>query len=226
MFWTLKEQFGTIIVVIKLKYDFGDFVVNVIVEHKNNKNVYFRIDDKLNLLVTCPKYMLEIDIKNLIDKNEDSIKKMYKKAINKNKDNDKFRYLGKKYDIVFASNLPKVGFKNDIVYTENLEMLDKFWEAECLHVFTGEIDICRKCFSELPDFKLRVRKMKTRWGVCNTRDKIITLNSELLHYEIWVIDYVIIHEMCHFYEGNHGKHFWELVATACPKYKEAKKALK
>ena len=68
--------------------------------------------------------------------------------------------------------------------------------------------------------------MRTRWGVCNTRKKIITLNSKLLDYELWIIDYGIIHEMCHFYEGNHGKNFWALVEQACPRYKEAKKALK
>ena len=49
---------------------------------------------------------------------------------------------------------------------------------------------------------------------------------ELLKKEVWLIDYVIIHEMCHFYEPNHQAGFWALVAAACPKYKEAKKALK
>ena len=38
-------------------------------------------------------------------------------------------------------------------------------------------EICKKCFSSLPEFKLRIRKMRTRWGVCNTKDNIITLNN-------------------------------------------------
>ena len=39
-------------------------------------------------------------------------------------------------------------------------------------------------------------------------------------------DYVIIHEMAHFYEGNHSKKFWNIVSLACPNYKEARKELR
>ena len=82
------------------------------------------------------------------------------------------------------------------------------------------------CFSTLPDFTLKLRKMRTRWGVCNTRNNTITLNTELLKKELSLIDYVIIHEMTHFFEPNHGKHFWELVGMAIPDYKEKRKKLR
>ena len=68
--------------------------------------------------------------------------------------------------------------------------------------------------------------MSTRWGVCNRARNIITLNTELLKKEITLLDYVIIHELCHFYEGNHSKNFWHLVSLAYPNYKEARKKLK
>ena len=209
-----------------MKCDLGDYEVDVEVIRKQNKNVYFRINDDYSLCVTCPKYMTDFDVKRLIKKNEEALKKMYKRALKHKKDSSKFLYLGKEYNIVCVPDLEIVGFKDDCVYTKDLEALEKFTDRECLKVFTGEINICRKCFNDLPDFALRVRKMRTRWGVCNTRRKIITLNSKLLDYELWIIDYVIIHEMCHFYEGNHSKNFWALVEQACPRYKEAKKALK
>jgi len=41
-----------------------------------------------------------------------------------------------------------------------------------------------------------------------------------------LIDYVIIHELCHFFEGNHSKAFWDLVKLAYPNYKEARKKLR
>jgi hypothetical protein len=209
-----------------MKYDFKDFVINVVIIHKQNKNIYFRVDQDSNLVVTCPKYVREVDIKNMIKNNEASIKKMINRSLSRKKDADKFHYLGKKYEIIFVPSIEKVGFKDDKVYTKDLEMLEAFCKSECLTVFTGEIEICKKCFQDLPNFSLKVRSMLTRWGVCNTRKKQITLNSKLLAYDLWVIDYVIIHEMCHFYEGNHSKDFWQLVAAACPRYKEAKKALK
>ena len=55
--------------------------------------------------------------------------------------------------------------------------------------------------------------MKTRWGVCNRSNNTITLNSELLKKEITLLDYVIVHEMCHFKHPNHSKDFWNEVIT-------------
>ena len=93
-------------------------------------------------------------------------------------------------------------------------------------VFEQEVSICRNCFASLPRFTLKTRKMKTRWGVCNRKDNIITLNTELIKKDIELLDYVIIHEMAHFYEGNHSKAFWDIVAKACPSYKERRSRLK
>ena len=60
--------------------------------------------------------------------------------------------------------------------------------------------------------------MRTRWGVCNTKKKEITLNTLLIEKEVELIDYVIIHELCHFFEGNHSKDFWELVKSLLHKF--------
>ena len=78
----------------------------------------------------------------------------------------------------------------------------------------------------IPEFQLRIRKMKTRWGVCNYVKKTVTLNSELIKYERTIIDYVIIHEFSHFTHHNHGKEFWALVGTYYPEYKKARKELR
>ena len=45
--------------------------------------------------------------------------------------------------------------------------------------------------------------MKTRWGVCNYGKNIVTLNTELLKKDLTLLDYVIIHELCHFYYHDH-----------------------
>ena len=68
--------------------------------------------------------------------------------------------------------------------------------------------------------------MKTRWGVCNRSNNTITLNSELLKKEITLLDYVIVHEMCHFKHPNHSKDFWNEVSKYYPYYKLARKKLK
>ena len=137
-----------------------------------------------------------------------------------------FYYLGKKYDIVYT-NIDEVRLGDNKVFLSRNIDIDKWLKKEALRIFSEHLNDCYQNFTRgIPKPSLRIRKMKTRWGVCNTRKKQITLNSELLKKELWLIDYVIIHEMCHFYEPNHQAGFWALVAAACPKYKEAKKALK
>ena len=53
--------------------------------------------------------------------------------------------------------------------------------------------------------------MKTRWGVCNIKEKKITLNLELIKKDIKYLDYVIIHELSHFIHPNHSKDFHDLL---------------
>ncbi len=71
-----------------------------------------------------------------------------------------------------------------------------------------------------------LRKMKTRWGTCNTRTARICFNSNLIHYPTACITYVIIHELCHLRIKGHDRSFWNLVGTHCPYYKEASRVLK
>ena len=61
--------------------------------------------------------------------------------------------------------------------------------------------------------------MTTRWGVCNTKSKVITLNTELFKYDIECLDYVVIHELSHLVHANHSKEFWNVVSKYCPNYK-------
>ena len=78
----------------------------------------------------------------------------------------------------------------------------------------------------IPKPNLKIRKMKTRWGVCNIENHNVTLNSELYRYDIECLDYVIVHELSHFIEANHSQDFWLQVSKYCPNYKEIRKKLK
>lgn len=65
-----------------------------------------------------------------------------------------------------------------------------------------------------------LRDQRTRWGSCSGRGNI-SLNFRLLYAPDEVLDYVIIHELAHLREQNHGPAFWALVAGAMPTYQEA-----
>lgn len=66
--------------------------------------------------------------------------------------------------------------------------------------------------------EIRLKKMHTRWGSCNTRARRIWLSVYLPAYPIECTEYVIVHELCHLHHANHSRVFWQTVATAMPNY--------
>ena len=78
----------------------------------------------------------------------------------------------------------------------------------------------------IPLPSLRIRKMTTRWGVCNIKTHIITLNYNLYKYNLECLDYVVVHELSHLIHPNHSASFWNIVEKYCPNYKLIRKTLK
>ena len=72
--------------------------------------------------------------------------------------------------------------------------------------------------------RVTIRGQKTRWGSCSS-SKNINLNYKLLFLEQPLVDYVLIHELCHTLEMNHSARFWDLVADCDANYKQHDKAL-
>jgi predicted metal-dependent hydrolase len=73
--------------------------------------------------------------------------------------------------------------------------------------------------TSLPFERALVKRQKTRWASCSTR-KAISLNAKLLFLAPELVDYVLIHELCHIAFMNHSKQFWELVEFHCPYFRE------
>lgn len=69
----------------------------------------------------------------------------------------------------------------------------------------------------------RVRHMKTRWGSCSRRK--ITLNSELGRHPIRFLEYVVVHELVHIIEPNHGSEFYRLMDGVLPGWKATRREL-
>ena len=200
-------------------------LVDVIIEHKPNKNLYIRVTDNLELLVTCNKKVSEKEILNIINKNSKSLIKMYNRKIKELDNNSIFYYLGKPYTIIYNKEIKKYYIEEDCIIVKDEKMLNKFYANECVRVFTKELEKYNRYFNYLPKYTLKVRKMKTRWGVCNRGNNTVTLNSELLKKDIRLIDYVVVHELSHFKEANHSDKFWHEVSLRYPNYKEARKEL-
>lgn len=200
--------------------------IEVIIIRKNNKNIYLRFKEDKKLYATCNKWVTEREIEKLIDDNKEKIVKMYNSISKETYNNAFFNYLGKKYTICYNETIKTPYFDNDLIFVKNEKALNKFYGQECKRIFESEMDRILPYFQNIPPFTLKIRNMKTRWGVNNRGSQSITLNSELLKKDIDLLDYVIIHELCHFYEANHSSRFWAHVEKYYPKYKEARKRLR
>ena len=202
-----------------------DYTFKVEIIRKNNKNIYFRFKDGI-LQVTCNRFVSTREIERLIKNNKDSLLRMYKKVIKKEKNDVGMSYLGKRVVVVYDANIKNTYIEDNIIYTKNETSFNKWYKEECIKVFSERIEVLLPNFNKIPKFSLRIRKMTSRWGVNNVTKRIITLNSELLKKDVSLIDYVIIHELCHFYEGNHSDRFWYQVSLRYPDYKLARKRLR
>ena len=208
-----------------MEIEIGNNTFPIQIIRKNNKNIYFRFKDN-TLSITCNRFISENEIKRLIIKNQDSLIKMYKKVKIKENNNLYFHYLGKQTTIVYDEKLTMTTIEDNIIYTKNEKQFEKWYKEECYRVFNDRIDYLLPRFANIPNFTFKIRKMSSRWGVNNVTKRIITLNTELLKKDISLIDYVIVHELCHFYEGNHSERFWYQVSLRYPNYKEARKRLR
>ena len=73
--------------------------------------------------------------------------------------------------------------------------------------------------------RITIRHQRTRWGSCSTKGNL-NFNCLLMLTPPEVIDYVIVHELCHRKEMNHSARFWTLVASILPDYTEQKRWLR
>lgn len=73
--------------------------------------------------------------------------------------------------------------------------------------------------------QISIRNQRTRWGSCG-RNGHITLNWRLVLMPDWVADYVLVHELMHLRRLDHSAAYWNLVAAAYPRYREARQWLR
>lgn len=74
--------------------------------------------------------------------------------------------------------------------------------------------------------EFRIKKMKTRWGTCNRKARRIWINLELAKKPLRCLEYLIVHEMVHFFEVRHNQKFYALMTKFLPEWKDVRKLLK
>ncbi|MGL4951845.1 MAG: M48 family metallopeptidase [Mycoplasma sp.] len=216
----------------------GDLTLMYKIAYKDNvKNITGKIDKKNELLVTCPSH-LELEqldnfvlthfdrfyefmenhkIHTLINLDENFINLFnvkYEIKIQKITGRQKFEIIGKKIYL----------FLND--EDNKKKMIQKiFHEKANLYLINKCNVLAKRLQFDVPG-GFETKWYESKWGQCNIQSKKITLADQLIMFNDEIIDYVIIHELCHLVFADHSPNFWGLVEKYYPKYKWAREKLK
>ncbi|MBP3634944.1 MAG: M48 family metallopeptidase [Bacilli bacterium] len=207
-------------------FDYNGNKYEIIIEKKNNKNTYIRVKDDLKIYISTSYLIPKFMIKSLIENNRKQINKMIDTVLKRLNKKDGYYYLGMKINIVIK-NVKKPYLDYDTLYVNSKEDIDKWYSKMAKKVFKERLDVIYNNFTkEVPYPKLVIRKMTTRWGVCNKNLEKVTLNYNLIYMDKKYLDYVIVHELSHFIHFNHSKNFWKLVEENEPNYKQIRKEMR
>ena len=209
---------------IKIKDDYYD----VIIERKPIKNTYIRVKSDLKIYVNTNSFSTETYIKSLIANNTKSIIKMIEAQKKKIDKEEKFFYLGKEYKVVITNAVTKLTFDDEYVYVSKKADLEKFLIKEAKLFLPMELErvYTKMNNKNIPFPKISIKKMTRKWGYNKKSDNLVTLNRDLIKYDVDDIDYVIVHELCHFLHFDHSKAFWDAVKYYKPDFKNNKNNLK
>ena len=214
----------------------------LITRTKRKKTISILIKDG-NVEVKAPFNLKQKEIDSFILKKEKWIKNkiLFQKSIKKLPkkkfiNGEVFKLLGK--DLILKINISytkKTYIKNDYICLDLKNNTKNNKEK-----IKNELELFFRSFSErilkektlieskkmnLKVKEIKVRSYKNRWGSCSSNGNI-SYNWKLIMAPERIINYVIIHELCHLIHFNHSRDYWREVSKKLPNYKESKEWLK
>lgn len=152
-------------------------------------------------------------------------------------DGGKVLFRGKEYllRVINGDKRQVIISDNEIVVTAPVEIkplaaemtIKKWYYDQAAIIITEKIDkmILRfESFGFKPSM-ITIRSMKRRWGSCSSKGRI-TINSELVKIDDIFTEYVILHELCHLKQHNHGIEYYKLLSQVFPEWKSVRKELR
>jgi len=181
------------------------------------------------LLVRAPRFLSETKCMEFVGQNASRLQKMIKKQLEFEAKRDAlgghFLYLGSKMPVKLDGNIrKKYLFESDMLVLSKKEHFREFLRDEARRIITPKAEDIA-AFYGVKYEKISFRDVKSRWGSCSAR-KNLSFSSRLVGAPKSVIEYVVIHEICHLKELNHSVRFWSHVSALLPDYKESEKWLK
>ena len=179
--------------------------MNVKIIRSNRKTLAIQINPDLSVTVRAPMYAPQSDIERILREKEGWIQKHIEKI--REQEEKKKETQGESVESEYLTN------------EEIKKLADKALQyiPKRVSYYAKQIGVTYG--------KITIRNQKTRWGSCSSKGNL-NFNCLLMLTPPEVIDYVVVHELCHRKEMNHSVAFWAEVEKVLPDYKEQVKWLK
>ena len=212
--------------------------INFDIKYKKRTSIGIYIDIFGNIEVQAPKGTPVESVLQLLEEKWDWIQQKSKevkdRALGPNvkvyDHGESFLYLGNAYPIQIYQDInikqDHVVFEGDKlhIYVKQVDdekikqALKRFYYQKCKALVERSIQSFQSNFKIKPR-SIRISDNKRTWGTCDSKLQL-TFNWRLAMAPQRVIDYVVVHEMCHMVHLNHDRSFWRLVGKIIPDYKE------
>ena len=212
--------------------EFGEIKIR---KNKLARSVKLSVGVDGSLRASIPYYSPEFSVQRLVNHNRTQIREMlalhnaknlYKNGDLIGKTHTLFfrKFLGEEIKISNEGNqilvqIPQdLSFENSLIQSEIRKTVSKILRKQAKAYLPRRIDFLAEKYG-FNFKKLRFSHTGTRWGSCSSSGTI-SLNIALMNLPHHLIDYVIIHELCHTRQMNHSSKFWQEVEKYCPDYKK------
>ena len=209
---------------------------------RRKRSIALRLQDDGSVLVMAPTRMTDRQIKQYVARKSAWIAKQRAKLSQAGNEGNDYRdggvlsYLGQRYAIQCVIGAP-VNIHLDGEHLTLQLPASEFLQPENI-AFHLRAWCCEQANQQLPErveaqaarmgetiAAVQIKNYRSRWGSC-TRQRMIQLNWKLIFCPSAVIDYVVVHELCHLKHFNHSPAFWAEVARTMPDYQQHKVWLK
>lgn len=183
------------------------------VERKSVKYARLRITPQMEVRLTVPLYMPESEVRRFLTERQLWIEKTLATVTARRRQAAEMLAVGANELLYLGEGVePPIAVQDAIA-------VEKWYKQQAKIIFSNRLqELSRK--HSLPYQKLFVRDTRTKWGSCSSY-KNIGLNWRLIKAPLWVLDYVILHELAHTVHMNHSASYWQLVKKICPEYEAA-----
>jgi predicted metal-dependent hydrolase len=203
------------------------------------KNIYLSFNSRGELVIKSPKVPIERIEKLLISKAAWIEKARHRLKQRKGQlldfdEHSTLFYFGNPYPLVLnyndkATALGWDGYQFTLAYKIYDEAvfrreIDKFYLKKAQELLPQLVYLWANKMQLAPS-GIKLRKTTSQWGSCNSKN-MISFNTMMMKLPQHLIEYIIVHELCHINHKHHQKSFWTMVERFMPNYKNARIELK